>query len=418
MHASRRKFIVAAAGAAATLSGCTWLRHSWPEQGLFNPCHTELPTRLAQHEAMHTAWEGIDAAGVWDCHAHLIGTGDSGSGVWLNPDMYSVLHPIQFAQRLFYLNAGCADAAPGRVDERYIERMRELVEGMPPGCKLILLAFDRHHSESGAPVFEDTPIYVPDEYVMRVARRYPQHFEWAASIHPYRRDAVRALEIAAANGARAVKWLPAAMGIDPASPRCDLFYRTLAALDLPLITHGGMERAMRVGARQALGNPLRLRRALDQGVRVVIAHCATMGEDQDLDRGENGPYVASFALFARLMDDTQYHARLYGDLSAVTQWNRAGPFLRTLIERDDWHARLLNGSDYPLPGVMPMYSVEYLVEIGLLAAPLAPVLTEIRKSNALLFDFVLKRHLRASGKQFAARVFETRAFFERPIRPP
>jgi mannonate dehydratase len=41
------------------------------------------------------------------------------------------------------------------------------------------------------------------------------------------------------------------------------------------------------------------------------------------------------------------------------------------------------------------------------------VLSEIRRYNALLFDFVLKRHLVVAGKRFAASVFETRPFFSR-----
>ena len=43
-----------------------------------------------------------------------------------------------------------------------------------------------------------------------------------------------------------------------------------------------------------------LRRALDHGVRVVVAHCATLGEDRDEDRLHGGK-VASFDLFARLI---------------------------------------------------------------------------------------------------------------------
>ena len=36
----------------------------------------------------------------------------------------------------------------------------------------------------------------------------------------------------------------------------------------------------------------------------------------------------------------------------------------------------------------------------------------LRAHNPLLFDFVLKRSLRANGRAFAASVFETRRFFE------
>jgi predicted TIM-barrel fold metal-dependent hydrolase len=251
---------------------------------------------------------------------------------------------------------------------------------------------------------------VPDEYARDVARAHPQYFEWAASIHPYRADAVDALEKAKADGARAVKWLPAAMGIDPASPRCQKFFDRLQTLDLPLITHAGLERAVYGHDVQDAGNPLRLRRALDAGVRVVVAHCASMGEDQDLDRG--GAMTDSFGLFARLMGERRYEKNLFGDISAMTQTNRAGPALVRVLEEPAWHPRLLNGSDYPLPGVMPIYSTDYLVSLGLLDARAAPVLREIRSHNPLLFDFVLKRSLRSRGKGFSSVVFQTRRFFQ------
>ena len=121
--------------------------------------------------------------------------------------------------------------------------------------------------------------------------------------------------------------------------------------------------------------------------------------------------LESFSLFERMMGDSRYEARLFGDISAMTQVSRAGPNLARVIERTEWHARLLNGSDYPLPGVMPIFSVDYLVSLGLIAEKAAPVLKEIRLHNALLFDFVLKRHLRSGGKALSARLFETRKFF-------
>jgi mannonate dehydratase len=405
----RRRLLYA--GLAAGIGGAAAWR-LWPEQGFTNPCRAALPPRLADHELVQAAWAGVDPTRVWDCHAHLAGTGDSGSGIWVNPGMQSLLHPFQYAQRLFYLNAGCTHEAPGRVDQSYVERMQNLLDGMRPGVKLMLLAFDYSYREDGTLSPETTTFYTPNEYAQRLARTFPGNFEWVASIHPYRRDAVTALESARRNGARAVKWLPAAMGIDPASPRCDAFYAALAGLDLPLLSHAGMELAVPAD-RQDLGNPLRLRRALEHGVRVIVAHCASMGEDRDLDRGDNGPVVASFSLFARLMDDLRFDGRVFGDLSAMTQLNRAGAALAAVIEREDWHPRLLNGSDYPLPGIMPLYSVDYMVGLKYIEPAMAPILTAIRQHNPLLFDFVLKRHLRAGGKRFAASVFETRPFFAR-----
>ncbi len=324
---------------------------------------------------------------MWDSHAHLIGNGDAASGIYVNPRMESVLNPTLYARRLFFLNGGCVHDAPGSVDRSYVERLHNLADGMRPGFKVLLFAFERAHDEQGRPNLDETAFYVPDAYARDVARAHPQYFEWTASIHPHRPDAVEALAKAKAEGARAVKWLPAAMGIDPASAKCDAFYAALARHDMPLISHAGLERAVFGHDTQDNGNPLRLRRALDAGVRVVVAHCASMGEDRDLDHG--GALVDSFALFARMMDEKRYEKHLFGDISAMTQWNRAGPALARVLEEERWHPRLLNGSDYPLPGVMPVYSVDYIVSLGLLEARAAPVLREIREHNPLLFDFVL-----------------------------
>jgi hypothetical protein len=53
-----------------------------------------------------------------------------------------------------------------------------------------------------------------------------------------------------------------------------------------------------------------------------------------------------------------------------------------------------------------------MVSIGLRDAGSGPVPTAILSLYALLFVFVLQRCLRANGKEFATRVFETRRFFE------
>jgi uncharacterized protein len=413
---NRRRFLLGGALAgAAGLAGC---RYSL-EQGLWNPCLGALPADVAAHPLLRDAWSGIDPDKVWDSHVHLAGTGDSGGGIRIHPGMNSLLDPAQYARRMFLMNAACVnDAPPDAVDTRYVARLLNLMTDMRSGVRLLLFAFERTYDEKGVVLWDKTGIYVPNAYARDVARLHPQ-FEWAASIHPYRADALDALEQAAAEGARAMKWLPPTMGIDPAAPRCKAFYRALARLDLPLISHAGEERAVLGADAQAFGNPLRLRAALDEGVRVVAAHCASLGEDHDLDRGANGPIVPSFELFARMMEAPGYRGRLFGDISAVTQRNRASDVLVTLLEREDWHPRLLNGSDYPLPGVMPLFSVGDLVARGLLEASSGALLKTIRSHNPLLFDFVLKRSLRSNGKAFATAVFETREFFLRgaPPRP-
>jgi predicted TIM-barrel fold metal-dependent hydrolase len=383
----------------------------WPEDGLRNVCPTEpLPQTLLGHPVLQSAWDGIDPTQFWDCHVHLVGTGNSGPGVWMNPQMQSFVHPIQWLQRAFYLNGSCT-IDDDQADRNYTNHLVWLHKQLPVGVKLMLLAFDYNHDEDGERRLEASAFYTSDAHAASIVQQYPDRFEWIASIHPYRRDAVVALREAVRNGARAVKWLPPAQGMDPASRLCDPFYQAAAELDIPLLVHAGAELAVHGGNTEDYGNPLRLRRPLEEGVRVVVAHCASLGDGIDLDVGPNGPSVSCFELFARMMREHRYEGLLFGGLSAITQINRVGPVLETVIKTDEWQARLLNGSDYPLPGILPLFSLKQLIRRGYITKPEADVLSAIRHHNPLLFDFALKRTLRIDQKAFSSAPFQTRGFF-------
>ena len=433
---------------------------------LFNPClDAVLPEPLASHEIVARAFDGIDPAKVIDAHVHLLGDdrgvneaggrvgrtggetggtgagdegrgtvaddgtgggdgmdgggedGDSedggGDGAWIGEQMRSPLrNPFQYARYRFFLNASCVRRRDGDPSAAFLDRLLACHRATAPGFRLMLLAFDQVHDAGGQARPETSAFHVSNAHARAVAARYPDEIEWAASVHPYRADAVQALDAAVADGARAVKWLPNAMGIDLASPRCDRFYEALARHRLPLLTHGGEERAVRGAAAHGFGNPLRLRRALDHGVRVIVAHCASLGVGVDLDAGPDGPAVPNLDLFARLMGDPRYEPLLMGDVSALTLANRFPVALRTVLERTEWHGRLLNGSDYPLPGAPALFDLDRMAEHGFLAADAVPVLEAIQDHNPLMFDFVLKRTVSRQGARFAPRVFETARHLE------
>jgi uncharacterized protein len=405
---NRRHFLLGALGLGAAVAW--WGRDYFPEDGFGNPCLSPLPPELAQSRWLRAAWEGLDPGKVWDVHVHIAGLGEGGSGIRIHPHMDEITHPILYVQKKSYLDAACADAA-GLVDAEYVDRLLALAADFPSGCRLLIYAMDAFHHPDGRRDDARTAIYVPNAYVQRLAGQHPGRLVWAASIHPYREDAVEVLKASAAQGAAAVKWLPSSMGMDPASPRCDAFYAAMAAHDLPLISHAGTEWAVVAGGGgQSLNNPLRLRRALEHGVRVVVAHCASLGRDIDLDQGQNGSRFSSFDLFARLMDDPHLGPRTYGDLSAMPQYTRLSNLVRVL-ERVEWHDRLLNGSDYPLPGIFPIYSARLMAKRGLLDPAAVPAIQAVRRYNPLLFDFLLKRLMRKDGRQFPASVFETARFF-------
>jgi len=408
----RRQFLRFCAGAPLLVAGCQY----WPSEGFSNDCLSGLPDKLKNHELVKATWQGIDSEQVWDCHCHLIGVGDSKSGIWINPNMQSLWHPLQWTQFRFYLDAACvAQGTSKTVDERVIQRLLAMHQDLPSGFRWMLLAFDYYRDADGNVNRKYSPFHVPNHYAHDTAQQHSEQFEWIASIHPLRDDALTALEEAVQNNARAVKWLPSVMNIDASSPHCDAFYQALVKYGLPLLTHSGSEYAVHVPEGQRYNNPLLFRRALDHGVRVIFAHCASVGESVDLDKGPSGPMTDNLELFARIMAEPRYEHLAFGDISAITQVNRDREKIARIVQTDAWHDRLIYGSDYPLPGVMPVFSPDNFVGWNMLPAATAPVLSEVRRYNPILFDVMLKRLISVKGKSFKPVVFESRRLFRNPV---
>jgi len=95
----------------------------------------------------------------------------------------------------------------------------------------------------------------------------------------------------------------------------------------------------------------------------------------------------------------------------MTQYNRIGRPLTTILSRADLHHRLVNGSDYPLPAVNVLIRTGPLAKLGYIDADETEALREIYHYNPLLFDFVLKRTLKVPGtnKRLPPSVFMTNA---------
>jgi len=342
-----------------------------------------------------------------DHHVHVVGTGEGASGARVSSKFLSWLHPRQHVQFLAYKRAfGIEDLA--RAESQSIARFLRLARAAGVS-RHALLAFDAHYGTDGLVHEDETEFYVPNEHVERLAREHADVCVPVASVHPYRSDAVAELERCAAAGTRIVKWLPNAMGVDPADARCDPFYAVMARHGMALLSHAGEEKAVESESTQEFGNPLRLRRALDAGVRVYVGHCASLGEGLDLDDPAGGR-AENFDLFLRLMDDPRYVGLAFGEISALTQTSRSGRPLATMLARADLHERLVNGSDYPLPALDVLFQTGGLARAGYLTTEEAEQLDEIWDVNPLLFDLVLKRTVKhpETGARFPASVFRAR----------
>ena len=279
-----------------------------------------------------------------------------------------------------------------------------------------LLAFDKFHTETGVADFSHTSMYVPNDYVIELAKDNPESFYPIASIHPYRTDAVAELERCSSQGVSVIKWLPNSQGMDPSSDQCDLFYAKMVELDLTLLIHTGYEHALNFAyLNNNFGNPLLLRRPLNMGVRVIAAHVATEGTSED---SEATPprRVSCFELLLRLMRENKYKHILFADISAITSTERI-PYLGPLLAATDIHSNLVYGSDYPIPAINIVVNVSKIVGAGLLSEGDGNCLREIYHYNPLLFDFCLKRRLTgANSQRFPASVFKRHPKIP-PFRP-
>mgnify|MGYP002640408389 CR=1 FL=1 len=340
-----------------------------------------------------------------DHHVHVLGLGNTNSGIEVNPDSKSYFHPIKRTRFSFFMDAGSV-TDEALADEQYLEYLLAQIEYIPGSFQVLGLALDRFYKENGEIDPDNFDIYIPNRYITSLHQRYPDKIQPAISVHPYRKDAVAELEKWSAQGVRVVKWVPNAQGIDPSSALCDSFYAAMNRLDMVLLSHAGEELALDSYGRQHLGNPLLLRRALDAQVKVIISHCGTAGNSIDLDDPDH-PKVANFQLFMRMFENPKYEELLFADISAMTLVNQIGESLKEVLSRPDLHSRLFYGSDYPLPAVDILNQNYALGLLGYIDEGIVSELDEIQEINPLLYSFILTRSLKhpESGARFSEDLF-------------
>ncbi len=380
--------------------------------GAFNYKPKDLQENLSAEARalMEQAFKGIDTSVRRDYHTHILGMNTDLNGTFVNEGWQSpwsgLLHYIQF--EVYKSSAAITDVE--QADAQYLARLKDLIQHMPHAGKFGIMAFDYFHNEQGQPDLLLTTFHVPNDYVMKIVQENPDVFFPIISIHPYRTDATTVLKQYAEQGVRFVKWLPNAMGIHPASEtmkdKLEAYYEIMHEYDMVLISHTGDEKATEAEEFQNLGNPLFLRKALDRGVKVVMAHLASLGECTEEDASICPPGTPYIDVAIHMLKEPQYQQLLFADISALTQDNRKDN-LNKVLANTAIHSQLINGSDYPLPAVNIVIQTRTLESSGYITAQERTALNEIYDYNPLLFDFVLKRTLRhtETGMKFPHSVF-------------
>jgi uncharacterized protein len=270
---------------------------------------------------------------VIDMHCHAAGLGFGNSGCFLSPAL------AKSWKIRFYLKAfGVTETELRREGDGLVLRnlSRRLAEATRVQAAVVL-ALDGVVDSRGELDRDRTELYITNDYLAAQCRLH-DNLLFGASVNPLRRDALERLEKVAAQGAVLIKWLPSIQGTDPADRRLVPFYRRVAELGLPLLAHTGSEESF-TRADNHLADPARLRLALEQGVTVIAAHCASNGSND----GEKN--------LDRLLPLFKAFPNLYADISALTLANRLG-HLQRVLRHGELHDRLLYGSDMPLPATV------------------------------------------------------------------
>jgi uncharacterized protein len=264
-----------------------------------------------------------------DCHVHLAAFPDGDNGCYISPKMLK--SPLF---RFLLWKHQLSPSNPREANQKYLDDLLSELRASRHVQKAVILGMDGVYDQNGRLNREQTDFLISNDYVLKTAQAHPEELLAGVSINPQRRDAIDEVHRCADAGAVLVKVLPNAKQFDPANPQYKPFYRALAERKLPFLSHVGYEFSL-IGKDQSVGDPERLKVALDEGATVIAAHACSYG------------LILYEKFLPTLRDLVKRYPHFYADISALTLPNRLRMLLH-LRQYPEIHERLLFGTDYPL----------------------------------------------------------------------
>jgi uncharacterized protein len=264
-----------------------------------------------------------------DCHVHLAALPDNDNGCYISPRM---LRSPLF--RFLLWKHQLSPSKPREANRKYLGDLLTELRASRHVRQAVVLGMDGAYDQNGRLDREQTDFLISNDYVLKTIQAHPDELLAGVSVNPQRRDAIDEVHRCADAGAVLVKILPNAQQFNPADPVYKSFYRVLAERKLPLLSHVGYEFGV-IGKDQSVGDPDRLRLALDEGTTVIAAHACSYG-------------LMLYEKFLPTFQDlAKHYPNFYADISALTLPNRFRMLLH-LRHHPEIHDRLLFGTDYPL----------------------------------------------------------------------
>ncbi len=264
-----------------------------------------------------------------DCHVHLAALPDGDNGCYISPKL---LRSPLF--RFLLWKHDLSPAHPRDTNRQYLNDLITELRASRHVSQAVLLGMDGFYDQTGLLNRQHTDFLVSNDYVFKTVKANPDIFLAGPSVNPQREDAIDEVHRCADAGAVLIKVLPNAQHFDPADRKYIPFYRALAQRKLPFLSHVGYEFSL-IGKDQSLGDPERLRLALDEEVTVIAAHACSYGLML---------YEKFLPTFQELR---QRYPNFYADISALTQPHRMKMLLQ-LRHQPELQSRLFFGTDYPL----------------------------------------------------------------------
>jgi predicted TIM-barrel fold metal-dependent hydrolase len=264
-----------------------------------------------------------------DCHVHLAALPDGDNGCFISPKM---LRSPLF--RFLLWKHQLSPSNPQEANQKYLDDLLTELRASRQVQKAVILGMDGIYDRNGRLNQAHTDFLISNDYVLKTVQAHPTELLAGVSINPQRRDAIDEVHRCADAGAVLVKVLPNAQQFNPADPTYKPFYRALADRKLPFLSHVGYEFSL-IGKDQSVGDPDRLKLALDEGATVIAAHACSYG------------LILYEKFLPTFQDFAKRYPHFYADISALTLPNRLRMLLH-LRRHPELYDRLLFGTDYPL----------------------------------------------------------------------
>ena len=291
-----------------------------------------------------------------DIHAHAGCLDDGGTTCFASERMKKEKVAFFFSkyEALFDAFGVKKEELAKKGNAHFFESVSDRVEGSSCLDAVVLLALDgTYRLDATSPDYENTDFMIRNAFVAEQVAKHP-NLLWGASVNPLRKDFREELKLAHEKGAALVKLIPPIQGLrlddEEAAVKARLteYFLLLRKYGLPLLVHldeeGTFSKELERRFRDHVG-VLGIRRALDLGLTVIVAHVASR-ESAVHGHGSTG---SAYRDLLALIQEPKYKGLLYADISALpTIVTRADHLCKVSRDFAAQPERLLWGSDFPL----------------------------------------------------------------------